>query len=439
MKIQRLVYYLLTGLLSLLLWPTITHAQTETTYIHGNSLQPLVEAMGDTQTLNIYDPDGRLITQVTTNSLGSGDGQTRYLLHDHLGSTRVVVNGSNQVLGNVDYTPFGQTTAINNGTSSVTSVAYRYTGQQLDDELSTYNYHARFYDPTVGRFNSVDPGRQYSSAYIFVGDNPINLVDLNGEQGDIPIILYGRNDPNFRFNISKLDIRIYQSALRGSGPSAPDQAAPLRIPGFAPEEFSRHFVIAAHHQETAAHTGSTLGSQVSDFSIGQAIGQFATENRIPIRRITHLGCRANCGGLEEVARGVFTSYTGDSVEISGTRFLVYSRNQRGLAQGDPPFLYSRVNEQRPTYVHDIDTDSFRILVPGPRLGSGEYAYYHRIGFTGQRFIDLIQHGSLINDAGNPEPGFQTRTFSRSPRTTQVDAHFRPILERPPVPLPFLDE
>ena len=180
MKIQRLIYYLLTGLLSLLLWPTIARAQTETTYIHGNSLQPLVEAMGDTQTLNIYEPGGRLITQVATNSPSSGGSQTRYLLHDHLGSTRVVVDGNNQMLGRFDYTPFGQTTATNNGNNSVAPIAYRYTGQQQDSELETYNYHARFYDPAVGRFDSVDSARQFASSYLYVGNNPINGTDPTG-------------------------------------------------------------------------------------------------------------------------------------------------------------------------------------------------------------------------------------------------------------------
>ena len=174
---RSLVTALALAVVLLWLWPTAAHAQSTTT-IHGTGLQPLVEESGSTQTLNIYGPGGVIIAQVATDSPtgGTPTTQTRYLLHDHLGSTRVVLDSNNQVLGSFDYSPFGETTL----TGTVDAVAYRYTGQEVNGALETYNYHARHYDAGVGRFLRVDPARYNSSSYVYANDNPINFVDNSG-------------------------------------------------------------------------------------------------------------------------------------------------------------------------------------------------------------------------------------------------------------------
>lgn len=55
-----------------------------------------------------------------------------------------------------DYYPFGL--AFNSYSSGVKN-DFLYNGKELQDELDLgwYDYHARQYDPTVGRFMSVDP------------------------------------------------------------------------------------------------------------------------------------------------------------------------------------------------------------------------------------------------------------------------------------------
>ena len=181
---RHLVTALVMVIALLWLWPTAAHAQSSTTTIRGTGLQPLVEESGSSQTLNIYGPGGVIIAQVATESAtgGTPTTETRYLLHDHLGSTRVVLDSNNQVLGSFDYSPFGETTP----TGNVANVAYRYTGQEVNGALGTYNYHARQYDAGVGRFLRVDPARQFASPYVYVGNNPINGVDPTGGI-DIPV------------------------------------------------------------------------------------------------------------------------------------------------------------------------------------------------------------------------------------------------------------
>ncbi len=60
-----------------------------------------------------------------------------------------------------------------------------YNGKELQDDLNLYwyDYGARFYDPELGRWHSVDPlAEKYDSysPYHFSGNNPILFIDDNG-------------------------------------------------------------------------------------------------------------------------------------------------------------------------------------------------------------------------------------------------------------------
>ena len=150
-------------------------SSTRTLYVYGDQLRPLVEETGGVQTLNIYGPGGQIIAQVVQD--GQGGQEVRYLLADHLGSTRVVLDADGNVVARFEYGPHGETTAV--GTAAA-EVRYRYTGHPWDEAQGVYETPARGYDPTLGRFLSVDAARQSTSPYIYTGNNPVNKVDPNG-------------------------------------------------------------------------------------------------------------------------------------------------------------------------------------------------------------------------------------------------------------------
>lgn len=107
------------------------------------------------------------------------DGQFYSVYSDHEGSIRLVIRNG-EVVAAYDYLPYGQLHREYN-TDPDAAIAYRYTGQEWDEETNLYNYHARLYDPEIGRFYQIDPKEQYPSPYVYAGNSPISLVDPDGQ------------------------------------------------------------------------------------------------------------------------------------------------------------------------------------------------------------------------------------------------------------------
>ncbi len=64
-------------------------------------------------------------------------------------------------------------------------LAYKYNGKELDTErgLNLYDSSARYMDPALGRFSTMDPHAEkyYSwSQYHYAANNPIIIIDPNG-------------------------------------------------------------------------------------------------------------------------------------------------------------------------------------------------------------------------------------------------------------------
>ena len=151
------------------------------TYYHGLNDYPLLEITSDQGSdpaalAYVYGPTGLVAIQ----QQASGSTENYFVLKDHLGSTRVVTDSVRNVVAWFNYDPFGQ--LINSSDSGAVPVRYRYTGQEYDSETGLYNYRARLYNADLGRFYAPDPLQEQTSAYAYVGNNPISNVDPDGRK-----------------------------------------------------------------------------------------------------------------------------------------------------------------------------------------------------------------------------------------------------------------
>lgn len=131
-------------------------------------------------------------------------GGRRHMHLDHLGSVRMVTNDDKKSLSEHDYYPFGTTQTATHqedftfgSTVAPTTDSMRFAGHQRDFlawlNVNTTEYldymHARYYEPNMGRFLSVDPVMDIESAmanpqmwnrYAYALNNPMVYVDPSG-------------------------------------------------------------------------------------------------------------------------------------------------------------------------------------------------------------------------------------------------------------------
>jgi RHS repeat-associated protein len=113
----------------------------------------------------------------------SGNYDYEYSLADHLGDERFTFDtytGTANAMQQDDYYPFGM--EINRSITSPKN-EYLYNKKELQEEFTEYDYGARFYDPVIARWTSVDPlaekMRRYSP-YVYGFDNPMRFTDPDG-------------------------------------------------------------------------------------------------------------------------------------------------------------------------------------------------------------------------------------------------------------------
>lgn len=117
---------------------------------------------------------------------GGGYLEWRHYHTDHLGSVQVITDGAGLNIENIRYTPYGKVRGrwmANGTTAPLTSTSrHEFTGYETETASGLEYAGARFYDPALGSFLSHDPAREFASPYSYVGGNPMNLTDPNGEE-----------------------------------------------------------------------------------------------------------------------------------------------------------------------------------------------------------------------------------------------------------------
>lgn len=144
-----------------------TAGGTTTTFVWDAGQTPGLLADGTNAYL--YGPGGAPIEQI-------GAAGSAWFVHDQVGSTRALLDGSGAVAGTYTFTPYG--VAAHSGTATT---PLQFTGQFTDAESGLVYLRARFYDPATALFLTVDPKVDQTHApYAYTSDNPLNLTDITG-------------------------------------------------------------------------------------------------------------------------------------------------------------------------------------------------------------------------------------------------------------------
>ena len=149
-----------------------------TTYKTGNATT-ITDYCGNA----IYE-NGVLVKVLTEDGyITASNNQFYYFIQDHQGNNRVVVAQNGTVEEVNDYYPFG---GLLSSSLSNNVQPYKYNGKELnrDNGLDWYDYGARMYDASLGRWHVVDPsGEKYPALglYAYCKNSPIIRIDPDGK------------------------------------------------------------------------------------------------------------------------------------------------------------------------------------------------------------------------------------------------------------------
>ena len=140
-----------------------------------------------------------------------------YYHPDHLGSSNYITNLDGEVVQRIEYVPFGE--VFIEERNDVWNTPYLFNAKEFDEETGMYYYGARYYEPRLSLWISVDPISNYDprnnenyldgehnlgvyntfnlAPYGYCYQNPIRLIDPNGKQVDavdfVPFLGSGRD------------------------------------------------------------------------------------------------------------------------------------------------------------------------------------------------------------------------------------------------------
>lgn len=167
---------------------------------------------------------------------GNFEEVLRYFYHsDHLGSTSYITDSRGEPVQFISYLPFGEVFAEQHG---IWDSPYKFNAKELDAETGLYYFGARYYDPKVSTWLTVDPLLEEftgSSPYVYCENNPVIYIDPDGRK----LVLHGSGTESRAFleSLQKLaggrfDYNVKTGEVYGfSSPSTDKSPAARQIRG----------------------------------------------------------------------------------------------------------------------------------------------------------------------------------------------------------------
>jgi RHS repeat-associated protein len=208
-------------------------------------------------------------------------GDKYYYIKDHLGSIRAILNDANQVVESHDYYPFGLDMPSRSYISPQITERNKelFTGKERDSETGWDYFGARYYDPAIGRWLSVDPLAEETfdvTPYHYTHNNPLNRSDQNGESDHFIRVLkssIAKEYPNTYRNVETGEIQ--KEITQGAIILADNMSTSLTVAGSIPTPASAFFLGSSTVFKTLAISGKLKQSngEITQDIIGDVAGQ----------------------------------------------------------------------------------------------------------------------------------------------------------------------
>lgn len=288
---------------------------------------------------------------------GTGYSQseyTQYTIRDFKHSLVLGINGSSST--QVTLNAYGEISSQ----FSTMDYAYLFQGQEYDQDLSIYFFPSRLYAPRQKRFLQPDPRSQYHSPYSFVGGDPVNIIDQDGNEGK-PLILYADESRPHGSSMSSAVAEGMQKDVDGYYHPIADFVngdVPIDFPdwngnifieshtenggGIASEYYHRgeKFKLRKKYSEgiyEAADGNGEFGF-VRHSSLSERLAELSSKTGVPIKNVTFGGCEGGVAA-KKLRKSIGKTFRrmnapGGKISVKGMSEDAYSGYMSGAVRSD---------------------------------------------------------------------------------------------------------
>jgi RHS repeat-associated protein len=249
----------------------------ENYYLDGSQIAFVTDEVGNQLFHYLY---GLNVDQVLAQDSPTG---MVWSLADRLGTVDTLADAGGTVVDKRTFDSFGR---LLSQTNPSLNFRYGYTGRELDLESGLAYYRARYYDPQVGRFISVDPagfGAGDTNLYRYVGNNSMMYTDPTG-MWSLPSwndLQQGWN--NFTQSAQKIG-NFYTGVAADAGTSISQGVSQLRLPSL--NEIGQGFNDFGNSWQTATNywgglldeAGTNIGNAIHNSTLYQGITSTAQQS-----------------------------------------------------------------------------------------------------------------------------------------------------------------
>ena len=124
----------------------------------------------------------RAMVKTRAGEAGTNERMQFYYHPDHLGSSSYITNLDGEVMQHIEYVPFGE--VFIEERNNTWNTPYLFNAKEFDEETGMYYYGARYYEPRLSLWMSVDPMQEKYpnvSSYCYTFNNPVKFIDPDGQ------------------------------------------------------------------------------------------------------------------------------------------------------------------------------------------------------------------------------------------------------------------